>query len=122
MKEREIAELELSIRARNLLRNSGIKTVGELINKTTQDLININGFGQKVLNEIEEVLAELGLKLASGSGILEEAEINKIMICSALNGFMVAEGENFSVFRNPKWVRVFETQESLINWIKERTK
>jgi DNA-directed RNA polymerase subunit alpha len=69
--ELPIEALDLSERPRNCLRRAQIKTVGELVERTSDDLLNITNFGQKSLDEVIGKLDELGLSLAdapSGSG------------------------------------------------------
>jgi DNA-directed RNA polymerase subunit alpha len=63
-----IEALDLSERPRNCLRRAQIKTVGELVLKSPDDLLNITNFGQKSLEEVTMKLDELGLSLAEGSG------------------------------------------------------
>jgi DNA-directed RNA polymerase alpha subunit len=60
---RLITRLKLSVRSDNSLRNYGIKTVGELCEKTEADLLRYKNFGRKSLKEIKELLAEMGLSL-----------------------------------------------------------
>ena len=59
-----IEALDLSERPRNCLRRAQIKTVGELVERTSDDLLNITNFGQKSLDEVIVKLDELGLSLA----------------------------------------------------------
>jgi DNA-directed RNA polymerase subunit alpha len=69
--ELPIEALDLSERPRNCLRRAQIKTVGELVERTSDDLLNITNFGQKSLDEVISKLDELGLSLAdapTGSG------------------------------------------------------
>jgi DNA-directed RNA polymerase subunit alpha len=67
--ELPIEALDLSERPRNCLRRAQIATVGELVRKTPDELLNITNFGQKSLEEVNEKLSELGLQLtASGEG------------------------------------------------------
>jgi len=69
--ELPIEALDLSERPRNCLRRAQIKTVGELVERTSDDLLNITNFGQKSLDEVIAKLDELGLSLAdapSGGG------------------------------------------------------
>jgi DNA-directed RNA polymerase subunit alpha len=70
--ELPIEALDLSERPRNCLRRAQIKTVGELVERTSDDLLNITNFGQKSLEEVTAKLDELGLSLAdagsSGGG------------------------------------------------------
>ena len=58
-----IEALDLSERPRNCLRRAQIKTVGELVIKSPDDLLNITNFGQKSLEEVTAKLDELGLSL-----------------------------------------------------------
>ena len=60
-----IEALDLSERPRNCLRRAQIKTVGELVTKTEEELLNITNFGQKSLEEVVAKLDELGLSIAS---------------------------------------------------------
>jgi DNA-directed RNA polymerase subunit alpha len=59
-----ISELELSVRSSNCLREAGIKTIGELVTKTEDQLLNFKNFGKKSLSEIKELLIGMGLTLA----------------------------------------------------------
>jgi len=60
---RSIDELEFSVRSQNCLQNADIKYIGELVQKTEQDMLKTKNFGQKSLNEIKEVLRDMGLEL-----------------------------------------------------------
>ena len=60
-----IEELDLSERPRNCLKRAQINTVGELVNKTEEDLLAITNFGQKSLDEVLQKLDERGLALRS---------------------------------------------------------
>lgn len=62
-----IEALDLSERPRNCLRRAQIHTVGELVLKTEDDLLNITNFGQKSLEEVAAKLDELGLSLRSSA-------------------------------------------------------
>ncbi len=66
--ELPIEALDLSERPRNCLRRAQIKTVGELVQRTPDDLLNITNFGQKSLEEVQAKLDELGLSLTTGEG------------------------------------------------------
>ncbi len=59
-----IEELEISSRATNTLKKLGIETIGDLVQKTEEDLKEAKSIGRKALKEIKEALAELGLSLA----------------------------------------------------------
>ncbi len=58
-----IAELELSVRSANCLREASIRTIGELVQKTPPELLKYRNFGKKSLVEIEELLKGMGLAL-----------------------------------------------------------
>jgi DNA-directed RNA polymerase subunit alpha len=58
-----VNEIELSVRAANCLNNANITTVGELAQKTEQEMLKYRNFGKKSLNEIKQKLLELGLSL-----------------------------------------------------------
>lgn len=60
-----IEALDLSERPRNCLRRAQVATVGELVTRTEEDLLNITNFGQKSLEEVVAKLDELGLSLRS---------------------------------------------------------
>ena len=56
-------ELELSVRSYNCLKNANIQTIGELVQKTEAEMLKTKNFGRKSLNEIKEILAQMGLSL-----------------------------------------------------------
>ncbi|MDA8122377.1 MAG: DNA-directed RNA polymerase subunit alpha [Deltaproteobacteria bacterium] len=58
-----VEELELSVRAYNCLKNAEIKFIGELVQKSEQEMLKTKNFGKKSLNEIKEVLHGMGLSL-----------------------------------------------------------
>jgi DNA-directed RNA polymerase subunit alpha len=60
---RPVEGLPISVRAFNGLQNADIKYVGELVQRTEQDMLKIKNFGRKSLTEIKEVLADMGLSL-----------------------------------------------------------
>ncbi len=60
---KSIDELEFSVRATNCLKNANIKTIGELVLKTEQEILQMKNFGRKSLSEIKEVLTGMGLRL-----------------------------------------------------------
>jgi DNA-directed RNA polymerase subunit alpha len=61
--ERPIEELNLSVRSANCLQSADLRYVGELVQKTENDLLKTKNFGRKSLNEIKETLHNLGLEL-----------------------------------------------------------
>ena len=60
---KKVDELELSVRSANCLKNDNIIYVGDLIHKSEVDMMRTPNFGRKSLNEIKEVLAQMGLHL-----------------------------------------------------------
>lgn len=60
---RSVDELELSVRSANCLKNAGIKLIGELVSRTEAEMLKTQNFGRKSLNEIKDVLADMGLTL-----------------------------------------------------------
>lgn len=60
---RTVDELELSVRSANCLKNANIFYIGELVQKTEAEMLRTKNFGRKSLNEIKEVLTEMGLAL-----------------------------------------------------------
>jgi len=60
---RSVNELELSVRAANCLKNANIKTIADLVQKSEMEMLKTKNFGKKSLNEIKEILAEMGLGL-----------------------------------------------------------
>ena len=56
-------ELELSVRSANCLKNANIIKIYQLVNKTEAEMLKTKNFGRKSLNEIKEVLSEMGLSL-----------------------------------------------------------
>mgnify|MGYP003347535001 FL=1 len=58
-----IEDLDLSERPRNCLKRAQVNTIGELLLRSTDDLLNITNFGQKSLDEIIQKLDERGLTL-----------------------------------------------------------
>ena len=60
-----IDELDLSVRAFNCLKRAGINTVGELVQKSQEDMMKVRNLGKKSLEEVEHKLGLLGLALRS---------------------------------------------------------
>ncbi len=58
---RPVDELELSVRSANCLQNADIKFIGELVQRSEQEMLKTKNFGRKCLNEIREILHEMGL-------------------------------------------------------------
>ena len=53
--------MELSVRSANCLKNAGIRTLRELVQKSEREMLETKNFGRKSLNEIKEILREKGL-------------------------------------------------------------
>jgi len=60
---RAVDELELSVRSANCLQNANITLIGELVQRTEQDMLKTKNFGRKSLKEIKEILQNMGLSL-----------------------------------------------------------
>ena len=60
---RKVDELELSVRSANCLKNDNIIYIGDLVQKSEADMLRTPNFGRKSLNEIKEVLSQMGLHL-----------------------------------------------------------
>ncbi len=56
-----VDELELSVRSANCLKNANIKYIGEMVQKTDQEMLKTKNFGRKSLNEIKQILHSMGL-------------------------------------------------------------
>jgi DNA-directed RNA polymerase subunit alpha len=60
---RSVDELELSVRSANCLKHANIRLIGDLVQKTEAEILATKNFGRKSLNEIKEILDEMGLSL-----------------------------------------------------------
>jgi DNA-directed RNA polymerase subunit alpha len=58
-----IEDMDLSVRSYNCLKREGVTTVGQLIERTEEDLLDIRNFGQKSIDEVKQKLQEMGLSL-----------------------------------------------------------
>jgi DNA-directed RNA polymerase subunit alpha len=58
-----VSDLNLSVRARKCMNRLSISTVGDLVQRTADELLEIKNFGMTSLNEVRDKLAQLGLKL-----------------------------------------------------------
>ena len=77
---RSIEELELSVRSYNCLKNANIQTIGELVRKSEAEMLKTKNFGRKSLNEIKEILADMGLSFGmdlDGRGRVVEQEVSE---------------------------------------------
>jgi DNA-directed RNA polymerase subunit alpha len=70
---RSVHELELSVRAANCLKNANIRTIADLVQRSEAEMLKTKNFGRKSLNEIKEILQEMGLSLGMKvEGLKEE--------------------------------------------------
>jgi DNA-directed RNA polymerase subunit alpha len=60
---KSVDELELSVRSANCLKNAGIRTIRDLVQKSEKDMLETKNFGRKSLNEIRDILRPMGLAL-----------------------------------------------------------
>ncbi len=74
---RSVDELELSVRSSNCLKNANIHLIGELVQKTEGEMLKTKNFGRKSLNEIKEILSEMGLSLGMKVDFSPREEIMK---------------------------------------------
>ncbi len=70
----DVDELELSVRSANCLRNANITKIYQLVNRTEAEMLKTKNFGRKSLNEIKELLSELGLSLGMNIDSFEPPE------------------------------------------------
>ena len=75
---KSVDELELSVRSANCLKHANIKLIGELVQKTESEILATKNFGRKSLNEIKEILAEMGLSLGMKLGDLPHRSEEKV--------------------------------------------
>ncbi|APG24171.1 MAG: DNA-directed RNA polymerase subunit alpha [Syntrophotalea acetylenica] len=60
---RSVEELELSVRSANCLKNANIHLIGDLVQRSEAEMLKTQNFGRKSLNEIKDILADMGLSL-----------------------------------------------------------
>src|SRR5579859_4834352 len=89
---RSVEELELSVRSYNCLKNANIQTIGELVQKSEAEMLKTKNFGRKSLNEIKEILANMGLSLGMkidehGNAVPGPASQNQPLHAGAYAGF-----------------------------------
>ncbi len=71
---RSVEEMELSVRSSNCLKTANIKTIGELVSKSDNEMLRYRNFGRKSLNEIKESLTQMGLGLGMDLSFAESPE------------------------------------------------
>ncbi len=76
---RSVEELELSVRSANCLKNANIRLIGDLVQKTEAEMLKTQNFGRKSLNEIKDILAEMGLSLGMTLENFPDPEYLKIL-------------------------------------------
>jgi len=69
--DKPVAELELSVRAANCLEAADLVTIRDLVTKSESEMLRYRNFGRKSLNEIKDVLAEMGLSLGMNLNFLD---------------------------------------------------
>jgi DNA-directed RNA polymerase subunit alpha len=72
-----ISDFELSVRARNCLRQMNIKTLGDLLRISESELLSYKNFGETSLNEIKAMLAQKGLTLGQGTQAIEQPTFSR---------------------------------------------
>ncbi|MCB9888883.1 MAG: tetratricopeptide repeat protein [Planctomycetes bacterium] len=73
-----INDFELSVRSRNCLSNMGIRTLGDLVNKTEAELLSFKNFGETSLMEIKEILRNKGLRLGMNQDELMSKDLGQM--------------------------------------------
>jgi DNA-directed RNA polymerase subunit alpha len=63
------------VRAANCLKNANIRTIADLVTKSESEMLKTKNFGRKSLNEIKEILAEMGLSLGMKVDNLQPAAL-----------------------------------------------
>ncbi len=76
---RSVEELELSVRSANCLKNADISLIGDLVQKTEAEMLKTQNFGRKSLNEIKDILAEMGLTLGMKLENFPDPEYLKVL-------------------------------------------
>ncbi len=76
---RTVDELELSVRSANCLKNANIRLIGDLVQRSEAEMLKTQNFGRKSLNEIKDILAEMGLGLGMALENFPDPEYLKIL-------------------------------------------
>ncbi len=76
---RPVEELELSVRSANCLKNANIRLIGELVQKSEAEMLKTQNFGRKSLNEIKDILADMGLGLGMNLENFPDPEYLRMM-------------------------------------------
>jgi len=75
---RRVDELELSVRSANCLQNANIKHIGELCQKSEAEMLKTKNFGRKSLNEIKQILTDMGLSLGMSLEGFDPGEADRL--------------------------------------------
>ena len=75
--QKSVEELELSVRSGNCLRAADIRTLGDLVQKSEQEMLKYRNFGRKSLKEIQDILEQMGLQFGMDVGKYRLDEINR---------------------------------------------
>ncbi len=76
---RSVEELELSVRSANCLKNAQINLIGELVQRSEAEMLKTQNFGRKSLNEIKDILVEMGLSLGMKLESFPDSEYLKLI-------------------------------------------
>ncbi|MFA5515129.1 MAG: DNA-directed RNA polymerase subunit alpha [Desulfuromonadales bacterium] len=76
---RSVEELELSVRSANCLKNADIRLIGDLVQRSEAEMLKTQNFGRKSLNEIKDILAEMGLSLGQKVDNFPDPEYLKVI-------------------------------------------
>jgi DNA-directed RNA polymerase subunit alpha len=76
---RSVEELELSVRSANCLKNAQINLIGELVQRSEAEMLKTQNFGRKSLNEIKDILSEMGLTLGMKTEGFPDPEYLKLI-------------------------------------------
>jgi DNA-directed RNA polymerase subunit alpha len=76
---RSVEELELSVRSANCLKNAEISLIGDLVQKSEAEMLKTQNFGRKSLNEIKDILADMGLTLGMKLDNFPDPEYLKVL-------------------------------------------
>lgn len=77
---RSVDELELSVRSANCLKNANIHLIGELVQRSEAEMLKTQNFGRKSLNEIKDILADMGLTLGMKVDNFPDPEYMKMIM------------------------------------------
>jgi DNA-directed RNA polymerase subunit alpha len=86
-----IEDLNLSVRAYNCLKRSGLMTVGQVLEKSEDELLSLRNFGRKSYDELRDKLVELGLLTPSEDGVSDER--SAMPLAQSVPGAMTAGGD-----------------------------